>query len=1346
MKQHVSTSIISILFGISILFAGGSTPPTLDPYNPSYTDGVVLVKFQDGVSIDKSRTRQSNPQFGVVIIDSILSALDVFKIGKIFHQNEKRIIPLMVKMPTGMKEAPELHQVYRVEFSTQIDAKDIAEQLSQLAEVEYAEPDYQFRIMETIPDDPLFNEQWYFAKVNAPAMWDSTTSDSSQVLGIIDTGVDWDHPDLANNIWINEVELNGADGVDDDNNGYVDDIRGWDWVSMDNNPDDDNSHGTHVAGIAAGVSNNGVGISGMAWNARIMPLKVLQSTGYGTSSDIAAAVEYAHENGATVINLSLGGFGYSETLKQALEVAYSTSIEVAAAGNNGLCIGPGQCPDNRFGAPFFPGAFSWVIGVQATQQNDVLTGFSNFDQDGPTTSQYSEGYNYEIKAPGSAIHSTFPNGNYHSLNGTSMAAPVVAGGIATLLSYRTPSSTEILRAQLIDNTSANIDFFAMLTADEPAPILSYVSHTIVDTCDVCDDDGNVDAGETVEIWFTIKNYGGFADSVTIELDFAEFEDTTTAIISTNISFVGDISAYGQLSNEANPLVVHFDDDLANNRQIGFTVRVEDNENVGVNVDFAVLIQSGTELSGVMDTTLILTDDKLYLVNSSFKVGENGILQINPGVHIILNEKISNLGQINALGTKENRIIIDGPYSIETGTVNMNFVTFNNIEYTFDELCGTFSNCIFTGFNVGYPGLFDVGVWNSCGTILFTDCQFINGMTNPLSSWATEDYAIFIRCNFDNIICGFPDGTLFYYGLHSVQQCNFSSIESTGNSIGLYSLQNIYHPRSQFYQNNILTRTNSPVYGAGAGSIDSIAPQYWGTLDDDIIEEYGIYDFYDDASLAEVIFTNKLLEPADSTHGIVWKVLVNGVDPQDENLDDLGPGTHQFDVYFNRAMVTSFEPFLTFGVAEPYTQHVVTDSASWSADSSIWTAYYTMGLETGDGINQIRVSGAKDTDDFPIPIERKRFKFTLQAAGAASVEFIATPGIGKVDLEWPPVDTDDLLGYNMYRQEQVNDSTWLEFNRMNSNLITDSTYTDFAIIPDTTYKYYYTVIGTDFAESDPSKVITTTPFSAANGDANGDLTVDVLDIISIVNYMLQNDPEPFLFDAADINGDDYINVLDIISVVNILVGGNRDMADNATEASFTIQDDQVWLSSNGDIGGYQFILNGNVDDLTITSLYPMEVSTNQLSGNELFVAVYSLTQNSIPEGNHPILTLSNSEGITFDELIVSDTEGNAVNTILSADNEQVIPDEYSLGNNYPNPFNGTTRIKYSIPEVADLSFRIYNILGQEIFRSEQKMVKPGYYSFVWHGQNTFGENVASGIYLYQMKTEGFISHKKMLYLK
>jgi len=154
--------------------------------------------------------------------------------------------------------------------------------------------------MNTYPNDALYQsgEQWYIDAVNAPAAWDSVTCDTSQIIGIIDTGVDWDHPDLDGNIWKNWGEI-PDNGLDDDGNGFIDDVRGWDFTSNSNDPDDDNGHGTHVAGVVAAETNNYVGISGIAWNARIMPIKVLTGTGSGNTAWLASAIYYAANNGAT---------------------------------------------------------------------------------------------------------------------------------------------------------------------------------------------------------------------------------------------------------------------------------------------------------------------------------------------------------------------------------------------------------------------------------------------------------------------------------------------------------------------------------------------------------------------------------------------------------------------------------------------------------------------------------------------------------------------------------------------------------------------------------------------------------------------------------------------------------------------------------------------------------------------------------------------------------------------------------------------------------------------------------------------------------------------------------------
>lgn len=183
-------------------------------------------------------------------------------------------------------------------------------------------------------------------------------------------------------------------------------------------------HGTHVAGIIGAVGNNGIGIAGAAWDVKLMHIKVFQSSGVGNSTTIAAGVEYASSNGATLLNMSFGSFAPSATLALALENAYTTAVLVAAAGNAGICIGPGKCPDNEDSAPYYPGSYSYVLGVE-----DGAGDYDNYDNSGPIATSYENLLNYELKAPGSSIMSTIPGGGYAPLTGTSMASPLVAGGL-----------------------------------------------------------------------------------------------------------------------------------------------------------------------------------------------------------------------------------------------------------------------------------------------------------------------------------------------------------------------------------------------------------------------------------------------------------------------------------------------------------------------------------------------------------------------------------------------------------------------------------------------------------------------------------------------------------------------------------------------------------------------------------------------------------------------------------------------------------------------------------------------------------------------------------------------------
>lgn len=291
--------------------------------------------------------------------------------------------------------------------------------------VELAEPDYVVQKLAT-PNDPYFGRQWGLhnigqtvnsvagtpdADIDMPEAWNVTTGNPSMVIAVIDTGTQWGHPDLAANIWTNTEEI-PDNGIDDDGNGFVDDVRGWDFFDDDNNPDDEDGHGTHTAGTIAAEGNNGIGVTGVTWNCKIMPLRFIGPNG-GSTSDAIAALNYAVAKGVKVSNNSWGGGGYSSLMYDAIRRAAAAGhIFVAAAGNSS---------QNTDSTPSYPASYNLdnILSVAATDNLDGLASFSNY---GMTT--------VDLGAPGVNIASTYMGGGYAWLSGTSMAAPHVAGVVA----------------------------------------------------------------------------------------------------------------------------------------------------------------------------------------------------------------------------------------------------------------------------------------------------------------------------------------------------------------------------------------------------------------------------------------------------------------------------------------------------------------------------------------------------------------------------------------------------------------------------------------------------------------------------------------------------------------------------------------------------------------------------------------------------------------------------------------------------------------------------------------------------------------------------------------------------
>lgn len=493
--------------------------------------------------------------------------------------------------------------------------------------------------------------------------------DSSVVVAVIDTGVDYDHIDLKQNIWINTDEIPN-NGIDDDQNGYVDDYYGWNFVGNNNDPMDDNGHGTHVAGII-GAANNDIGVTGVAYNCKIMPVKAGNSSGYFNNSDIASAITYAYMNGADVINMSFGGTSMTMAVQDALEQAYTTSFLVAAAGNDGLPNEPH--PYSLDYETVYPASLPYVDGVMSVNANNVMSSFTNWDP-------YKENkIEYECMAPGEAIQSTFPGNRYASLSGTSMAAPVVSGIAALLRSVCTDKSqfsTKYLMSQIINTSETSpIDFDSMfgpkgngkakvvdaynMFTKVPSPDVSLYDWYTFDNVDIDpthnNGNDNIDAGETIHIGTELLNRGGMAKDVVGKIDVSRLSsdivDPYVTIVTDTVNY-SDIGTYSIRDAEKvmnsdtivdvkKPFVIKVAENAPNNYKCDINIHItwkngldpNDTNTYSYDSKMTLDFHRGVYLPSRIDEDTTLTADKLWIVADTVRIGEGVTVNVDPGTTI-----------------------------------------------------------------------------------------------------------------------------------------------------------------------------------------------------------------------------------------------------------------------------------------------------------------------------------------------------------------------------------------------------------------------------------------------------------------------------------------------------------------------------------------------------------------------------------------------------------------------------------------------------------------------------------------------------------------------------------------
>ena len=1295
----------------------------------AYREGEVIVKFKaDGAVQMRKNAKGKFQTASISQVDALFSELGVEEVEELMPQVGARKAPRRMRAYNGAEvQDHDLSKMYLVRFNPQVAAPmsnagemrsvhQVVEQLQALEEVEFAEPNYIVYILSTdissnvngdkYDKEPLYSQQWGPAAIGLPSIWNKPfVTTKRPVIAIIDTGVDTDHPDLKDNIWVNEKEKNGVAGKDDDGNGIVDDIYGYDFVNQTGGMADFNGHGTHCAGIAAAVGHNGIGITGANPDALIMPITVMQSDGTGDVATIIKGIDYATANGADVISMSLGGYQHSMAEEQALGKAYATAVIVAAAGNDNKCINQHMCPINKhnMNTPMYPAAFQFVLGVEAAaDKQGNLASFSNFDDDGPIFSQYSSEthlYNYELRAPGVSMMSTFPKGQYRKMNGTSMACPLAAGAISRLLMHKEYNSWEVLFGDLIHtrtNGTGNIDMKAAydITDADRKPTLSLVTYYLTDS--LGDNDGRADAGETIAIYPVLRNEWGQAENIKVWMELAETEnDTIVKFLEQKVDFGMPLSSYAK-NKSANPIRFVIDKNVVDGRHICMVLKATcDNMEGTLEQEIVLTAENGVEIGGLISEDMTLYPDVHYIVTKSIAVPQGVTLTIKPGTVLKFKEKVGfrNEGTLIAKGTPDSMITFTKADLIQG---NLQLDRFYFKKYKVDTL--SYINVHNLDFR--YDGFMYCAITNSI-------------FKNVVTDFALVQYGYLYQCNIHN--------NSINWGVTYVENGTIIKTNIINNIIAnLLVLRGIYESSPDIMYNcNAFSNLWGKEYISAGLATDLImdykspAPSYLGSSNETILHK-NIIDANDGRGYAYVNLDYVAREPIREAHGIVWKVVVNGYDAQDEFeiLPPLGVGKHKFEVYFNRPMDTSVAPTISMGVRAPYTQNAIAEDGSWSTDSTIYTTYLTItGKTASDGLNRIYVYGAKDTDHFEIPYENTRFNVQVAAAGSLATGLVAEPGLGKVSLQWntDEEDFEDLLGYNIYRYTEGSKDTLC----INQSVIDaqDSSFVDYDVVPGKTYYYYIKQLTTSLTSYSLSNPVAATPLAATKGDANGSMSVDVADVVTEVAYLTGNNPQPFIFEAADVNSDNTVNILDIVGTVNIIKNpavSSLGFSDYQT-ATYSIEDGILYIETPVVLGGVQFSFNLDAEISVLEALNGFETTTWTTPTSHNFMA-YSMSGKTLEVGRHALLYIGDA---ALDKIVLSNAQGQNVPAIKKVATGLSSTEAMQMRLPNPNPFSTMVNIPYIVGQTGQHHIQlVFTNLAGMVVESYTTTNTFGEYTYTW----------------------------------
>lgn len=967
--------------------------------------------------------------------------------------------------------------------------------------------DYDYVMATTGPkeeakENPNYDDQTNLGLSNIPNGWThngkAPGGSPDVVVAVIDTGVDYNHLDLRNNIWTNPAEIAG-NGIDDDKNGYVDDINGWDCVGNDNDPMDDNGHGTHVAGIIA-AENNKVGGIGVAYNCKVMVLKAGNSSGYFNNSDIAEAIEYAYMNGASVINMSFGGSSISLAVEEALENAYNSCVLVAAAGNDSACNNL-SCKTCDVKKVSYPAALPYVIGVMSTDKDGKhLSSFSNYDHN-PYDS-----IEYEVYAVGEGVGSTWPSNKYACLNGTSMAAPTVSGIAALLRSYYTDRemySTKFIQSQIVntgtinphrivngehvtDNAHSVVDVMEALTRI-PTPEVNLYDYSIDDSVSISNkNNGNgvIDAGETVRLYISLHNRGGVASNVNVSIDTNRGMD----LVDPYFTFVNptmqlsDIGTYSVRESGDQYFEIVVDANCPNDYLVNFNIRFTYTNGLD-NTDKTVYeddgrqqaqfnVSSGYHLPSIIAEDTVFTNDRLYIVGENVMITTGVTVTFEEGCRIQFYDDrnyydspaINVYGTLIMEGTKENMITINPSERYanfaciiyDYGTTTLNYVDGINLFATgINSISNSYLRHSGTRTYYYNDAEIDSGTFDTaCGGGRLGATIFENNYIE-MRSYAIEIVATTMSNNYivlatsntctietktftNNIVYSVVDGDIKV----SDRKSAFSGQVSNNKFI----CEDNENPASMMgfnFSNKYLVKDNyfSPGYSDYVDQIIS-----------------GYYDSYGNAT----VDINTICSDISALYPHIVSVEIFNADG--EQITTIGKEEITVRVTFNKAMDTSKEVSASFGTIAPYADYKIEGAF---VSETVWEGTYSLKAYIENGLQFMQVKGACAADDATKTVhgENQLYEFNIDTTAAMAMNLFANATDAGIELTWAQDDYATLMGYNIYRATSK-DGNYVKINP-SVLLASASSFIDDNAEPGVTYWYTFTVVLSDFSESAPA---------------------------------------------------------------------------------------------------------------------------------------------------------------------------------------------------------------------------------------------------------------------------------------